>query len=63
MLFLSHCQGTISFKESLLYPNDPESGVMRKPDVFLTYQDFVRYDFDPHTALYIAYEYIKSHWN
>ena len=24
----SRCQGTISFKESFLYPNDPESGVM-----------------------------------
>ncbi|MDA8346300.1 MAG: S41 family peptidase [Thermaerobacter sp.] len=56
----SRLAGTISFKKSLLYPEDPESGALLRPRYELTYQHLCTYGFDPHASLSLALELIDQ---
>ena len=48
--------GTISFKESFLFPDDPDAGYLLRPQRELTYEFLAAQDFDPHAGLCLALE-------
>lgn len=48
--------GTISFKESFLFPDDPAAGHLLRPQRELTYELLAAQDFDPHAGLRLALE-------
>jgi hypothetical protein len=50
----SGLQGRISYKWSLLFPGDPETGRMLRPHHELTYGAFVAMGFDPDASLQLA---------
>ncbi len=50
----SGLQGRISYKWSLLFPGDSETGKMLRPHHELTYETLAEMDFDPHAALRLA---------
>ena len=53
---LAHSQlaGTISFKESFLFPEDPAAGCLLRPQRELTYERLAAYGFDPNASLRLA---------
>ncbi|WP_053959365.1 hypothetical protein [Sulfobacillus thermosulfidooxidans] len=55
----SCCYGTISYKESWRFPENPEIGTILTPQFPLTYEMLSRYDFDPNASIRMALEYIQ----
>jgi hypothetical protein len=55
---LDHSQltGIISYKWSLLFPDEPERGTLLQPDVELTYEYLASTGFDPNAAVRLALE-------
>lgn len=51
---------TISYKQSLLFPADPEAGNLLRPVVGLTYADLIRMDFDPNASSRLALAHLSS---
>lgn len=52
--------GSISFKYSLLYPEDPVNGELLRPDRELRYQELAAMGFDPHAAVLLALEELRA---
>jgi hypothetical protein len=50
----SGIDGGLSYKRSLMFPDDPELGWVMPPDRVLTLELFKAYDFDPNAALLLA---------
>ena len=50
----SGLRGSISYKLSLMYPDDPEAGRVLRPARELTYPDPRAMDFDPNASLRLA---------
>ncbi|WP_028962075.1 hypothetical protein [Sulfobacillus thermosulfidooxidans] len=57
----SQCRGIISYKESWLFPENPEIGTVLSPKFPLTYETLSGYGFDPHAGIRLALEYIQGH--
>lgn len=58
-LINSRLNGSISYKRSLMFPDDAEVGSLLRPDVELTYQQLVTMNFDPNAAVRLAREYLE----
>lgn len=50
----SDLRGSIAFKWSRLFPDDPERGEILRPQIELTYDTLRQMDFDPHAAVRLA---------
>ncbi len=50
----SGLRGSISYRESLLFPDDPAAGEMLRPRVELTYDTLRALDFDPNASVVLA---------
>jgi hypothetical protein len=55
----SRLLGSISFKWSRLFPEDPERGTVLRPDVELTYDYLRSTGFDPNAAVLLALEDVR----
>ena len=56
----SGLDGTISFKWSLLFPDDAERGRVLRPERELTYADLAARAFDPQAALALALAHLRA---
>lgn len=56
----SGIQGQLSFKWSLLFPNDSLKGKLLRPHRELAYQDLIVHTFDPNTTVLLALERLAS---
>lgn len=52
----SGIRASVSYKQFVLFPNDPEKGEMLKPDIELTYEKLASYNFDPNAEILLALE-------
>jgi hypothetical protein len=52
----SGLSGSISFKYSLLFPEDPVNGELLRPDRELRYEELAALEFDPHASVLLALE-------
>ncbi len=51
---------SISFKRSLLFPEDAERGAVLTPEKELTYDRLAAANFDPHTSVRLALEHVAA---
>lgn len=56
----SHLTGSISYKRSLLFPDDPRTGELLQPHIELTYETWAAMRFDPNAAVTLALRSIRS---
>jgi len=52
----SGLEGTISYKQSLMFPDQPARGELLRPDVELTYERLSALGFDPNASVLLALE-------
>jgi hypothetical protein len=52
--------GSISYKESLMFPDDPTRGELLRPDVDLSYERIASMGFDPEASVALALELAQS---
>lgn len=50
----SGLRGSISYKRSLMFPDDPARGELLRPDVELTWRELAAHHFDPEAAMQLA---------
>jgi hypothetical protein len=55
-----HLTGSISYKRSLLFPDDPRTGELLQPHIELTYETWAAMRFDPNAAVTLALRSIRS---
>ncbi|MDD5310026.1 MAG: S41 family peptidase [Deltaproteobacteria bacterium] len=55
----SGLEGDISYKQSLMFPDDPVRGEMLRPEVELTYEKLVALAFDPNASVILALETLR----
>jgi hypothetical protein len=53
-------QVSLSYKYSLMFPNDPEKGKVLKPHYELTYDKLASYNFDPNAEILLALEMLPK---
>jgi hypothetical protein len=63
MLEQSGLRGMVAHKWSTLFPTDPHRTHILQPDVELTYEHLVGYNFDPNATVRLALEHVRLRSN
>lgn len=53
-------RGAVSFKQNVMFPDDPDKGRCLRPDIMLTHDKWASLNFDPNAEILLALEFLET---